>query len=89
MKKSEKLKLSLNYFPVKIFGKGFNSSFSIKFYIFKKKKKSVYMEFTQKAIFSLSFFLPLSRWRLLPFCELQARNNKCPAATVAYMTYIN
>ena len=54
MKKSKKLKFSFNNFPVKIFGKCFNSSFSKQFYIL-FKKKSVYQEFTKKAHFSLSF----------------------------------
>ena len=55
MKNYEKIKLSFNNFPVKIFGKGFNSSFSKQLYILLKKKKSCYKEFTKKAHFSLSF----------------------------------
>ena len=34
MKKSEKIKINFNHFPVKIFVKGFNCDFSTKFYIF-------------------------------------------------------
>jgi hypothetical protein len=37
MKKSEKIKIKFKPLSGENFGKGFNSSFSIKFYIFKKK----------------------------------------------------
>ena len=71
---------------MKIFGKGFNSSFSIKFYIF--KKKSVYMEFTPKALFSLSFCHYNSTkklkkhisWQNRPYCVLRVWVKPTPLA---------
>jgi hypothetical protein len=61
MKNKKKLKLSFNNFPVKIFGKGFNSSFSKPFYILFSKKVSLPGGHEKSPFFPI--FLPLLEWR--------------------------